>query len=492
MGFIDGNQYTMEVYLTNKGLEKLYDLGLKDTALFFSVGNSEADYNKYYDQYGELMELIVEDGDFSNAYYVDSGGTETTVKESILTRLAGKVQNNNATTTQIIRSSEQTIKDLVLLNEDIDTSIGYNLVAYKEESTKKYFNISLVGSPKYPVILGGMNAYSGGTQPDPNDWGLYHEEAKQTKIGGYTSVFEPTNEQVVISDYAPFPGVSVSDGTYGETEWRKFTLFNKSSKSIYIDSYDLNRIYATNTHAIKSKTIYIDPDNDDQSIIEYLIEWTNLFGQTYEDGKLYVKTKTSLLNGTKGFLAPFENIPFYAKYEVVSPGLTSRHYHGQSLAEPNKKEGVLQFTFRIEASKTKINGEVSNDDRLTTDMGIIVQVKDSGYVYSESIDYGQSSDFGDSKIQLLADPTSASWAVGDYKVYTINVETDHSWQATSWPSWINIQGAAGIGDASFTITPFSSAVYDRSGIVTLETNTLPAVTETISVFQSGSSGSGGK
>lgn len=389
MGFIKNSKYGIEVFLTDVGMEKLFlGEGLKNAISYFTLGTSEGDYRAYMNSNDTPLEFIVNKGDFLNGYYADpdNSNSEVTIIDNNLTRIAGKTQYGKTFDKQIFRTAETTLSELIIYYPDFDTHTTYTFDSFKNGSTgKKYFNLGLNGYPAFPLVVGGNNMYE-----LTNTGGMKHQE---TKTWGYITTEEITGiSNITKANNYPFPGVGVGiDTTHYKTEFQKFEIVNKSSQTIYLYNYNISEIVASKSHKISNvNLLYNNPDDPATSgstlyIAEYIVTWTDLLNNTREDGRLRIKADKDFLLGNKETLLPFEVVEFWVQYEVSSDDDgnfdPAHHYHGQTSDNKNRKEGQISFNFIVNASKTKIevNTTPSSDDLLTTNIGIIIQVKDDTF-----------------------------------------------------------------------------------------------------------------
>lgn len=394
MGFVKNtNKYGIQVFLTNAGLEKLFDIqgngGIKTNVAYFTLGSSEGDYRAYMNANDMPLEFNTANGNFNEGYYVnpEDGTTVIINSQNRITDLTGRTEQGVFRDKQIFRTSESTIGEVIIFQPDFDTYQTYNFDSFKENTDnveRKFFNLGLYGYPSYPVIIGEANMYNSTN----NTKGLVHQE---DKILGYVETNEPTsisnliakNTNTNISNNYPFPGVGVSAADHAKTEYQKFQILNKSSQPIYLYDYKITDLKASKSHKITKAELLSDGTSGSTNyILEYTIVWNDLIGIEREDGKLRIKADKDFLTKAKSVILPFETINFWVQYEV-SPNLLgeydpNQHYHGQSSDNKNKKEGQLNFNFQIRGSKTKLvaNTAPATEDLLTTDIGVIVQVKD--------------------------------------------------------------------------------------------------------------------
>lgn len=366
MAILSGNTYEMNVYFTDKGLDALYSGGLINKLKRFGVGDSQVNYKKYTDlsyQYNQTN-----GGDYKN-----SNGNVVDIKTNKLSALSGRIEKGELINSDKIKKiNKNKIDSLILREPDLQTTVNYDLSAYKISDSKKYFNIISEGNNKKPIVLGAKNMWKPGLSV--GSFLTYNDTT--TERNGYISNEEPVYGSISNGgNTLGYPGVSVTKGSLSKTEVQKFYLFNKSRNVLYFDSIDLSTIKPV-SHKINATNIS-EVNNTEFTKISYDIEWTNLDGETIIDGRLNVKIKTELLDGTKMYLLPFEVIEFEVDYEVVNPGSNVKHYRGQTITNPNKSEGLLDFGLTFISYSDLDNKTEQN--KYTENINIIVQTKDSGF-----------------------------------------------------------------------------------------------------------------
>lgn len=358
MGYSSTSEYTMQVYLTKKGIESLYNGGLKDKIKYFAIETDDAKYDDFED-----LEYVY-DGSKLGVYQT-SASTITTIGDQLVPQLSGRViSNSEVSGDRIMKTNRNTVGNTVLYDPETQSTSTFSLTSYKVNGGGKYFNLRNRGDNKTPVVLGIRNMAA-----------LSYESLDVLRYG-YTSKLEPIYNEIPAYDTPSFIGVSVTNKEYSKTEYKKIYIYNKSNKPLYIDSFAIK--------TIKPNSHFIGYTNDEVSVNSnttkktrfYGVNWYALDGNEYTDGELIIRTDKGIFDGTKTLLYPFEILEVEVKYAVVNAGSNKQHYRGQTISSPDNKEGVLEFVLEMVTFKSK---EKLAADKLTTSASVIVPVKDSGF-----------------------------------------------------------------------------------------------------------------
>ena len=358
MGYSLIPEFSMQVYLTDQGLDALYNGGLKDKIKYFTLESDAGQYGKF-----DKLEYVY-DGTKIGGYQT-SASTMQTITSQKVPQMAGRVVSNSGVTSdRIMRTNVRNLTDVIPYYPDQQTSNAFELLSYKYNTGKKYFNIRNTGSPKFPIVLGTRNITN-----------LTHESESAGRYG-YTSKSEPTLNWISTSSTPPFVGVSVTEQQFSKTEYQKFYIFNKSNQPLYIDSFGIK--------TIKPQTHFVTYLQDEATVIGneskqtkvYGIAWDALDGEEYTDGELRVRTDKGIFNGSKGLLYPFEVLEIEVQYNVVNAGSNKEHYRGQTVSSPDMLESTIEFVLEMVTFKTK---DKLAADKLATSASVIVPVKDSGF-----------------------------------------------------------------------------------------------------------------
>lgn len=411
MGYISGNTYNFEVFLTQKGVEAFINGGLKDRITKFTVSDAEADYRiyedltytydgtsngLYRDVSGATISIpnkkVTDIGGTTNKKYVNYVGrvTEKYIKdddENIITinglKLTSYSDNFQNVYNMVRKSNRNNLRDIVLQSPDLQTTVSYDLLSYKVSENKKYFNLTSSGQVKRPIVLGGRNMWRTGLPV--NEYLTFDSNTDPDKLV-YQNYLEPVYYKFGDSETSTvgYPGVSVTDKNLSKTEVQSFHIFNKSRSTLYFDSINLVNI-KPNTHIVKSITTKSIAGGK-KTKITYTLEWQALNGVKYEDGELYLIIDNRLLNNDTNLILPFENYEFFVGYNVLKPGSKVAHYRGQTIGDPNATEGMLQFRFEFITYNNRFAR--NNENLFTESVDIIVQTKDTGFNSTTYLDSG--------------------------------------------------------------------------------------------------------
>lgn len=354
MGFIRDKKYGFKIYLTDEGLRRFYENGLKDSISYFTLGNSESEYRKFTANNNPLK-FIIENGDVVDGYYVNpsSQAFPIAISNHRVLELTGENRLDTTITNEMFKSSQNKINSPIFYAPDLSTINIFEFATYKINSEKQYFNLDF-GVGGYPIVLGSKNQDL-----------LIHIDDKPN--GGYVNAIEPTfQKNILSSEKISFPGVGVANDDFSDTEYQRFVVLNKSKKPITLTNYTLS--VNNGVHTISEPKL-METDNKNEYQVEYLIYWNN--DQRYLDGRMLIRADKNFLERTKGFILPFEQIVFDVKYEVVNPGDPTKHYHGQTKTNLNRTDGIINFIFNV-------NGIGDNaEDTVTASIGIVVQTQNN-------------------------------------------------------------------------------------------------------------------
>lgn len=372
------------VYLTNEGVRRLYDQGLKDKITYFSINDDDINYQIYS---GLTYNKDALAGD---VYY--SGTTLVTVPTPRMATLRGLIDKGTFGKKELLEIQLDQLMNTSLYEPAIQTTSNV-ILPYKNSNGLKYFNSDLV--------LGENNAWIKNLIPATGNTaaGMLKFETPPIKPRGYVSNDEPSFIQIPQSGDTPFPGVSVTYKPRSKTDIEYIHLINHNPNPIYFKDIVVSKISST-IHNVQ-KTYYNTGRTDGLVEIIFIIYWTYDQKNFYE-GKLKVLINEALFTGEKDIIYPYEVVTLGISYEVLFPGSSVKHYHGQTLSDPTIKEGVLEFTLNMNAYNIR-NHRNNDAEYLVTsnDINVIVQLKKTIYVETEFEEPVEVSDLKDKSFEPL-------------------------------------------------------------------------------------------
>lgn len=406
MGFskiTGGTDYEMTLYLTPLGVDRFYSGGLMDGTQNFSISDAEVNYLTFFDTNGEPA--IYSYDEDTGGTYKEGDGTSYIPQVGYILNLRGSVDRDTIIDDRSLPINNSSLYNSVIKNEIGDILSEQFLFAYKL-STVNYYNKYdkyATGSDIYfdrPIVLGGRNMWrsyipdtnSGDTATNNIYEGFLCYEPPSVAYQDYISDLEPTIGTVTTgaTDYIPFPGVSVTDSRRSWTEIQYCYFLNKTNASIYMSSFILKDLLPI-THTVL-ETLIDKNYSRDYVKITYVLQWdAKNDGKKIMDSAINIFIPQTIYNREKTKIFPYEVIRFGVSFEIISAGSSIDHWHGQTFANANKKEGQYSFTIVLAGQASSDipmghlplivigNGELGPPVKYSAEMDVVVKVKDSGY-----------------------------------------------------------------------------------------------------------------
>lgn len=171
-----------------------------------------------------------------------------------------------------------------------------------------------------------------------------------------------------INHYINTPSVSVSSNTdkFKTTkEDGKFNILNTNTKPIYFNdiSFKSARVRDADDRSLGLNTT-LNLSNTYEIGNEFYQEYTVKING-FISGKLTIVSELGIIGSNKAII-PLNKLEFNAFYEVNNLGVLNKHYYGKSPRRPNKKVGIIDFTFNLKAYSKKNGGAEINEDMVIT------------------------------------------------------------------------------------------------------------------------------
>jgi hypothetical protein len=357
-------EYDMTVFLTPLGVEKFYNRGLVDGTKYFSIGDHDVNYICYtgltyvYDTYT------------GGIYF--SGDTlpanQVTPEVGLILNLRGTVDRDTIIDDRTLPTNRTSISNPVWMYSDPEIPSESILSVYKLSNTDKIFD--------KPIVLGSRNMWHSDLFATINNAeGFMYYIRPSTAYQSYTGSTEPTLGMVSPSPliYTPFPGVSITNGYRSSSEIEYFYFLNKTNNPVIIDSFAVTNILPV-THT-PVQAIIDENYSSDFVHIQYRLQWTAIKdGNTYIDSAINLYVPQFVYNKSRIVMFPYEVIRFGVSFEIVNPGSTIAHWHGQNYTDQEIYEGAYTFSVGLTAKK-----ELDSSVIYTSSIDVVAQVKDSGY-----------------------------------------------------------------------------------------------------------------
>lgn len=170
-----------------------------------------------------------------------------------------------------------------------------------------------------------------------------------------------------------FIGVSVSNpNNYNTSITDKVYILNKNTTSVKFSSVVYKNAVLRNRN-LSSSDKNLTISNSVTEMIDDNISIKNTFSFKGNNiGVLDVRFPYSYYIKDNVLILPFQSFPISGEYSVLSPG-SSFQYYGQSLAEPNKKTGILDVNYNV-------NCIDQNGNPITEEITISVDLMNGGFV----------------------------------------------------------------------------------------------------------------
>jgi len=153
MGLITGNTNEFVVYLTDKGRETFFNGGLQDKAYYFSLSDTESNYN------------VLNDDTFNphltnqNIITITNTNKTTNGLKEVFTQLSnrGSIVDNKYHNHGLFSINDAAQRDYILYNPDLNTITGLDTTNYKEIGEYRQFNLNglngLYLRTEYPLTI---------------------------------------------------------------------------------------------------------------------------------------------------------------------------------------------------------------------------------------------------------------------------------------------------------------------------------------------------
>lgn len=353
-------EYDMAVFLTPLGVEKFYSRGLVDGVKYFSVGDHDVNYLTYS---GLTYSYDINTG----GVYTDSYGSGATPSLGYILNLRGVVDRGDIIETRTLPTNRNSIPSPVWRYPDLEVVTENILTAYKLSNTNKIFD--------KPIILGGRNMWHSTLSEAINlSEGFLYYINPSVLSQNYIDVIEPTIGVVPTTGYTAFPGVSVTDGRRSWTEIQYFYFLNKTNNHMYVDGYTLKNVLPT-SHDFLSVVDINENYSSEFVHAKYYLKWLALKNDNvYADCAINLYVPKFIYDKSRVVIFPYEIIRFGVSFEVVEPGSSVTHWHGQSYTQPDVYASEYSFDFEL---RTK--AEINSTTTFSALMSMIAKVQNSGY-----------------------------------------------------------------------------------------------------------------
>lgn len=171
-----------------------------------------------------------------------------------------------------------------------------------------------------------------------------------------------------LGHYINTPSVSISSNTdkfRTLEEDGKFNILNTNTKSIYFNdiTYKSARVRDSDSRSVGSN-VTVTKSNEYESDNKYYQEHT-VKVNGFTTGILTIVSELGIIGSNK-IIPPLTKLEFSALYEVKSLGVLKKHYYGNSTNTPNKRVGIIDFTFNLKALSNIEGGDEINEDIVIT------------------------------------------------------------------------------------------------------------------------------
>lgn len=169
-----------------------------------------------------------------------------------------------------------------------------------------------------------------------------------------------------IDFYINTPALSVSLTTDKFRSYENdgvFYILNSNTKTIYFNDivFDRARVREASSRLQFAKIkVELTNEYDNEFKNKHYREY-NVFVNGYLTGLLTIISEMGVF-GSNMELTPLTKLKIWAKYEVKNLGVLNKHYYGRSTNNPEKRVGVIDFTFKMNCFSDKNSTNMISDD----------------------------------------------------------------------------------------------------------------------------------
>jgi len=169
-----------------------------------------------------------------------------------------------------------------------------------------------------------------------------------------------------IDFYINTPALSVSLTTDKFRSYESdgvFYILNSNTKTIYFNDivFDRARVREASSRLQFAKIkVELTNEYDNEFKNKHYREY-NVFVNGYLTGLLTIISEMGVF-GSNMELTPLTKLKIWAKYEVKDLGVLNKHYYGKSTNNPEKRVGVIDFTFKMNCFSDKNSKNMISDD----------------------------------------------------------------------------------------------------------------------------------
>jgi|GEM_PF-2351936 hypothetical protein len=169
-----------------------------------------------------------------------------------------------------------------------------------------------------------------------------------------------------IDFYINTPALSVSLTTDKFRSYESdgvFYILNSNTKTIYFNDivFDRARVREASSRLQFAKIkVELTNEYDNEFKNKHYREY-NVFVNGYLTGLLTIISEMGVF-GSNMELTPLTKLKIWAKYEVKNLGVLNKHYYGKSTNNPEKRVGVIDFTFKMNCFSDKNSKNMISDD----------------------------------------------------------------------------------------------------------------------------------
>ena len=174
-----------------------------------------------------------------------------------------------------------------------------------------------------------------------------------------------------IDFYINTPALSVSLTTDKFRSYENdgvFYILNSNTKTIYFNDivFDRARVREASSRLQFAKIkVELANEYDNEFKNKHYREY-NVFVNGYLTGLLTIISEMGVF-GSNTELTPLTKLKIWAKYEVKNLGVLNKHYYGKSTNNPEKRVGVIDFTFKMNCFTDKnLTNKISDDVVIST------------------------------------------------------------------------------------------------------------------------------
>ena len=227
MGFITGNTNSFDIYLTDKGREvfvkknnRLGVSGLKDVITHFSLLDDDANYDLFYWTGSTFNSKKINKQDIrtiNNSTITTNGLSEVFTQ----TALRGSMVDNNLYTDGLFTTQENTAKNYIIYQPDIDLSSNLSILNYRTLNGNRQFKL-INNDGVY--LKAPLTSYETGAIPNPAAISDLVEDYDYFPINGLdVNKFKFINSKFTNTSYTGFTGSNSINKINSDLQYSKIT-----------------------------------------------------------------------------------------------------------------------------------------------------------------------------------------------------------------------------------------------------------------------------